>query len=77
MGSWNHRLLAHIHDEEVYLQVHEVYYNDDGIPNGYSENPVTIGSEEIKGIKWVLTNVRKCLDKPILYAGSNFPAEYN
>jgi hypothetical protein len=25
--GWNHRILAHEHNGEVYLQIHEVYYN--------------------------------------------------
>lgn len=42
MSSWNYRILADIDkNNERYFQVHEVWYNNDGKPDGYSENPIT------------------------------------
>ena len=76
MSYWNYRVLATKHDNEVYLQVHEVFYTDDGVPNGYTENPVSIGSESVKGIKWQINKIKECLKKPILWAGDKFPLEY-
>lgn len=73
--SWNHRILAHEHKDEIYLQIHEVYYNEEGIPNGYTEKGVSVGSEDIEGINWVLDKMKECADKPILSV-KNFPKEY-
>lgn len=74
--SWNHRILAHKHDGEIYFQVHEVYYTND-IPDGYSINPVSISSETLDGISWQLDKMQECLKKPILWAGERFPSEWS
>lgn len=74
--GWNHRILAHKHNREVYLQIHEVYYDEKGKPVGYTENPVSIGSETVKGITWILNRMLDCRNKPILWAGGKFPKEY-
>lgn len=74
--SWNHRVLAHEHNKEIYLMIHEVYYNDDLKPIGYTERAVGIGGEDLKSIRWTLKHMRKCLEKPILWAGDKWPKEY-
>lgn len=72
--SWNYRILAHENNGEVYFQVHEVYYND-GVPESYTLNTITVGSETIKGIKWSLNKMKEAVNKPILWAGAKFPTE--
>jgi hypothetical protein len=74
--SWNYRVLAHKYEEEIYFEIHEVYYDENGILNGYKEKPVTIGGENIKGMRWALNKMKECLKKPILLAGDDFPKEY-
>ena len=74
--SWNYRVLAHKYEEEIYFEIHEVYYDENGILNGYKEKPVTIGGENIKGMRWALNKMKECLKKPILWAGDDFPKEY-
>lgn len=74
---WNHRILAHEGCEgEIWLQVHEVYYNDLNNPIGYSQNAAKVGDETIKGLEWTLKQMKKCLKRPILWAGDRFPYEY-
>jgi hypothetical protein len=75
--AWNHRILAHKQEDgSVYFSIHEVYYTN-GIPDGYTSNPISVGSEEVKGIKWTLNRMKECLKKPILWAGDGFPNEYS
>ncbi len=74
--SWNHRILARKEKEEVYFEIYEVYYDKNGKPNGYTENPTSIGGETIKEITWQLNKMLECRRKPILWAGDNFPNEY-
>lgn len=74
--SWNHRILAHKDGDEMYFQIHEVYYDKDGKPEGYTANSVSVGSESLDGIKWVLDKMKECTSKPILLA-DDFPNEYN
>jgi hypothetical protein len=60
----------------VFFQIHEVYYNDQNIPTGYTENGARIISEDFKGLEWTLNNMLECLKKPVLWAGEKFPQEY-
>jgi len=66
--SWNYRILAHENNGEIFFQLHEVYYKEE-IPNGYTANPITVGSETLKGIKWTLNKMQEAAKKPILWAG--------
>ena len=63
--SWNHRILAHENNGEIYFQLHEVYYTNE-VPDGYTANPITVGSETIKGIKWTLNKMQEAIKKRIL-----------
>lgn len=76
MSCWNYRIMAREYDEDFYLGVYEVYYDDDGTPNGYSTDPITIGSETKKGVCWVVNRIKDSTRKPILYYGDKFPEEY-
>ena len=74
--GWNHRILAHKDGDEMYFQIHEVYYDKDGKPDGYTANGVSVGAESLDGIKWVLDKMKECANKPVLLA-DDFPNEYN
>lgn len=78
---WNYRVLAHDDYEgikedpdEVYLEICEVYYDKDKVPNGYADSK-SIGSSNIKGLNWSLNKMKLALKKPIL-SRKNFPSEY-
>lgn len=73
--GWNYRILAHEHNGEVYLQIHEVYYNENNIPDSYTEKAVPVGGEDLKSITWTLNKMLECRTKPILWAGEKFPNE--
>lgn len=72
--TWNYRILAHknVDNDEVYLQIHEVYYDQDNNPISYTENPITVGGEDINSIKWSLNKMQEAINKPILSV-DNFP----
>lgn len=79
--SWNHRILAteefHLNGEsEIVFSIHEVYYDKEGIPNGYTANPVKLSSDTLKGMKWTLKRIEECMKKPILRGDDRFPQEY-
>ena len=74
--SWNHRVLAELQPNgEVYLQIYEVYYDENNMPNSYTNTPVSIGSEDLKGLSWTLNKMKACLKKPVLWKGDKFPQE--
>ena len=72
--GWNHRVLEHKHRDNVYYKIHEVYYDEEGNPNGYTANAVKMDSDSIEGLKWTLDMMQECLSKPVLSA-ENFPEE--
>ena len=59
---WNHRILAHENKGEVYFQLHEVYYKNE-VTDSYTANPITVGSESLKGIKWTLNKMQYAIRK--------------
>ena len=73
--SWNHRIIQTEHKGEVYLNIHEVYYDKNGVPNGYTANPISVSGETLEDLEWVLNKIKECLSKPILLGGEKFPKE--
>lgn len=87
--SWNYRVMA-IPDPkegwegEINLTINDVFYDDDGNPNGYGqlmEPPQYRGGEvpggaTIEEIRLELQLMINALDKPILCAGDRWPQEY-
>lgn len=65
--SWNYRIIRHIPEKgEAYLAVHEVFYDDDGEPDGCTENPIQIIGEDLEAIQFQSMKIAESVDKPIL-----------
>lgn len=75
MSTWNHRVLAHNCEGEVYFQIHEVHYDKKGNPKSYTQNGVSVGGEDYAAMQWVFSQMQECLTKPVLSA-DNWPNEY-
>ena len=75
MSTWNHRILASEHNGEMSLDIHEVYYDENGKPNGYTKNPVSVSGDSLKSITWTLNRMIEAKSKPILWGGDKFPNE--
>ena len=76
MSHWNHRVLAHQEVDRIVFCVHEVYYDENGKPNGYTENPVSMGFDELEALEWTIDKMKLCLEKEILWEGDRFPEVY-
>jgi len=64
---WNYRIIRHkVEDEEDWLAIHEVFYNDNDNPNGCTQKSIDVSGEDCDSIKWQLTKMKEALDKPIL-----------
>jgi hypothetical protein len=78
---WNHRVLLKKYDDilgqndQYELNIHEVYYNNDGTPNAYTKNPITVSGLDPNSIKWTINRISDSLKKPILWEGEKFPQE--
>ena len=73
---WNYRVLAHQDKEEIFMKIHEVYYDESGKPNGYTENAVSASGETTDEILSVLNRMKECCKRPVLWAGEKFPLEF-
>ncbi len=78
--SWNYRVLATDFkrpngESEIELAVHEVYYDKEGNPNGYTKEK-TVNGESTKSLRWSLNKMKDALKKPILWTGERFPEPY-
>lgn len=64
--------------EEVYIMfgIYEVYYNEDGIPDSYTSNPIDTNFDSFKGLRWSINKIKLGMKKPILWYGDRFPDEY-
>ena len=67
---WNHRVLVKEYSDEDGKQfefgIHEVYYDDDGVPNMCTEEPVAVVGESLAGLGQTLDWMRACLLQPLL-----------
>ena len=73
--SWNYRVLVHKNEDDVCLQIHEVYYDKDGKLKSYTKNGANVIGDCFLDLEWTLNEMIKCLEKPMLSA-ENFPNIY-
>lgn len=62
--SWNYRVICG--DGET-LAIHEVYYDQDGVPARWTARPVGVMSETPEGLSDALAQMANALTKPILH----------
>ena len=65
-GGWNYRVLMHIHGEEAFFQIHEVYYDVLGSVVAFSEKAIAPGGNTLDELESDMTLMRDALKKDIL-----------
>ena len=62
---WNNRIVKHKSGstDSVWYSVHEVFYNENGGVNGYTEDPITIHGLTVEDIKSQLEMIMKDIEK--------------
>ncbi len=73
--SWDYRLLSRKYGNSTFLEIHEVYYDEDGKPYSYTAKEAGVCSEDLEGVHRVLNRMIEATTKPIL-SFQNFPEEY-
>ena len=63
MSYWNHRLVKDV--ESGRLAIHEVYYDDDGVPMAQTTD-LQVEGDTITEIRKRLEGMIKCLEEPVL-----------
>ena len=70
MTTWDFRVLAReyrgFNESEVVFEIHEIFYNADGIPDMCTEDPVGVVGDSLADLSQTLKWMRKALRKPIL-----------
>ena len=69
MSHWNYRVVR----VDGSLQIHDVYYNDAGKPNGRSLPPSYLYGETIEHLREQFQLFSAALDKPILNISEFMP----
>lgn len=70
--KWCHRVIhstvpTALGGTEDVFAIHEVYSGqDDDLVGGPTESPVPVISDTVDGLRWTLSKMTECLDKPIL-----------
>lgn len=73
--SWNHRIIKTKDGEDDWYQIHEVYYDDNGEINGYTERGTIVSGNSVEDIKWTLEKMLDSLNKEII--NQNKDEKYN
>lgn len=73
---WNYRVLAYPDGQEVFFQIHEVYYDENKVPNGATEKGIKVNGSSLEEIEEDLKRMKECLTKPVLWGDERFPQEY-
>jgi hypothetical protein len=63
---WNYRLidLSHENNNEPWVEIHEVFYEDDGSLAGYAS--ASLGCEDVTEMRTMLEWMSLALGKPVL-----------
>lgn len=77
LGGWNYRLIVTESEFGVDMEVHEVYYSKDGIPDSWTTEPVEFGGESVEEVARALTNAATdILAQPPLIEKDGILVEY-
>ncbi len=64
--TWNHRLVKHTHDNEVFYAIHEVYYDEQGNPESITQDPVGVSEQSKDDVMTTLRHMERALTMPTL-----------
>ena len=74
--TWNYRIVRH---PQGWLALHEVYYGEDGQPNGYTENPASFGANEDEGPAGIIAALEMALrdarERPVFDPEASTPPQ--
>jgi hypothetical protein len=58
MATWNYRVLRYPNGG---LVLHEVYYNDAGLPDGWTEDAASFGADDEDGVFGILASLERAM----------------
>lgn len=63
---WNFRIVKKLDGENQSFGIHEVHYDEYGVPKSVTENPISFFTETYHGLQWNLDRITEAFDKPVL-----------
>ena len=61
--TWNYRVIKTIHGDEIGLDIHEVFYDEDKNPDGWSKLPISVygttKEELLQTMEWMTAGINK------------------
>lgn len=76
--TWNYRVVQRDSSEGSVVGIHEVYYDENGLPMWYTTDPsgplADLESDGSHGLRAVLELMWQALDKPVLHDSVFAPA---
>jgi len=78
LGGWNYRLIVTVNDNgDTDMEVHEVYYSENGVPDSWTIEPVEFGGESVEEVARALTQAAAdVLAQPPLIEKDGILTEY-
>lgn len=75
--KWNYRVVrTRDPDGDVYLGIHEVYYDDNDKPESATAHPSRVFADgTLGGLLWVLSKMLEGASKPVLDMDVDFPPQ--
>jgi hypothetical protein len=64
--SWNYRVVMTVEDGEKTYAIHEVFYDEKGVPEGWSADPCKPFGESPQELRDDLMHMWRAFDKPVL-----------
>jgi hypothetical protein len=66
MSSWNYRMTRRVVDGEPIFEVREVYYDDKGEINGWTENPASPAGDTKLELMDAISRMSSCIGSAVV-----------
>lgn len=67
--SWNYRVVKHEDEHEVWYGLHEVYYDEEHNPDGFSEKPIDPRGTTVEELRGDIDLMLQAFNRPVLDYG--------
>jgi hypothetical protein len=64
--SWNYRVIRYPETEDSAFAIHEVYYDKEGRPTSWAENPIAPLGDNLLELRAEVEYMLEAFDKPVL-----------
>ncbi|MBI2009336.1 hypothetical protein HYS84_02900 [Candidatus Saccharibacteria bacterium] len=63
---WNYRIIEHDKSKPAYFAVHEVYYDEKGNIEGWTEDPINVVGDNKTEVTMIIQHISADTKRPIL-----------